>query len=744
MQSHYARSCLALAVGLALPSESALADDAAAQGSPNIKSVSVTVGDLSQVNPLYRYYTGIDHSGIFGILDLDIVNRDAAGEWLRITGQNLGLSGIQEFGATAEKQGDWRLALDYNEITKYAPYTIQTKVGGVGSADLSLNSDFRSSGGLGGVSSLDLERKGTSLSGTKFFGDTLKANFSVNFEEKSGEIMSSSDGNNLIGLTPANSGVPVAGKTYATQFFAPQPEDYKHTQVEASLDYFTSKWQVTGGYYGSFFVDNNSALNIVPGTDPSQTTNYLSSQVPWISLPPSNHAQQLYAQGAYNLSDTSRLTFKATNEQLVQDMGFIPQIVVGGVNPKGVVYAPGISNANLGGAVTTTSYATKFTSRLATGLDFVASWRYENRDDETPIRPYIVSGGVATFNAPDSHTSNDGKVELTYRLPDDYRISGGFNYQEQITPGQLRQLVEDDIFHIDLKKSMSETVNGTFTVLQDTRTGGPWTLAPVDPSPTCACFPTATNVTAPIEFGDRTRDAARLMVDWSPIAPLSLQFYYEIGFDKYTSSPFGQSQVPDYSLAPTGLLSGRSNSVGIDAAYAINAKWKLTAYVSYNDERSNQDEVQTPRIGGIQTCAGGGTIGVDTTCVPWSADLDMRGTTLGASLRGKISVWNVGASYTYEKDLTNYAISYVDPGVLSPVPAGAGNLPKTFYTINSLQLTAGRALDKNTRVRFDYVYDVRNMDDYTWQNWTFSDGTTVFQSPHQVTQLIKVTLTVLF
>jgi hypothetical protein len=36
------------------------------------------------------------------------------------------------------------------------------------------------------------------------------------------------------------------------------------------------------------------------------------------------------------------------------------------------------------------------------------------------------------------------------------------------------------------------------------------------------------------------------------------------------------------------------------------------------------------------------------------------------------------------------------------------------------------------------------MDDYTWANWTFSDGTSVFQAPNQITQLIKVTLTVAF
>ncbi len=735
---------VALAVAVLMMSVAAFADDVPELESPNQREVSVTIGDLNQVNPLFRYYSGIDHSGIFGALGLLYVNRDSQGDWFKLLGENLGQNGIQEFGASYERQGDWRVGLNYVEITKYAPYTIQTKVEGVGTSNLELNPDFRSHDGLGGVSSLDLQRKATDLSADKFLGESFKANFSISTEEKTGAIMSSSEGNNLSGLTPANSGVPVGGKTYATQFFAPQPEDYKHTQVAASIDYFNRSWQVTGGYYGSFFTDDYTALNIVPGNDPGKTTRYLSSEVPWISLPPSNRSQQLYAQGAYSINDSSRLTFKATTEQSVQDMGFIPQVAVGGLNPKGVVYAPAMTSNNLGGLVNTTTYAAAYNASLVKGLDLVASWRYEDRDDETPIRPYFVSGGVPTYNAPDSHTGNNGKLELSYRLPDNYRISGGFNYLQENTPGQLRETIEDDIVHLDLKKSMSETLNGTVTVLQDTRTGGPWNLAPVDPSPTCACAPTLTNVTAPIEFGNRTRDAARIMADWSPLAPLSLQAYYEVGFDKYTSSPFGQSQVPGYTLAPTGLLSDRTNTVGLDAAYAINSKWKLTAYVSYNEQNTYQNEAEAARVGGIQTCAGGGTISDDTTCVPWSANLDMKGETFGLELRGKIGAWSVGARYSYEKDLTNYNIAYVDPGPLSPVPAGAGNLPNTFYTVNSLRLTGSTPVSKNARIRVDYIYDVRRMDDYTWANWTFSDGTTVFQSPNQITQLIKVTLTVAF
>ena len=49
--------------------------------------------------------------------------------------------------------------------------------------------------------------------------------------------------------------------------YFPQPIDYNHTQVEARLNYAGSSLQLSGGYYGSFFSNNNGALNPgIPGT----------------------------------------------------------------------------------------------------------------------------------------------------------------------------------------------------------------------------------------------------------------------------------------------------------------------------------------------------------------------------------------------------------------------------------------------------------------------------------------------
>ena len=755
--SVFGRSLIAAAVALAFPAGSALADEVQELTNPNRSDVSLRIQDINKVNPLYRMYSGMDRTGARGSLDLDLVRRSDDGAWMKLLGRDLGLSGIQEFGGSYEKQGDWRIGLDYNEITKYAPYTINTKVGGVGTDTLNLNQDFRSAAGIGPESSLKLERTATSLSGSKLFSDAFKFSFSAKMEDKKGAIMSSMIGSTLNGI---------GGKNYSTMYFTPQPENFKHNQFEATLDYFTKKMQLSGGYYGSFFNNANTALNITPGNNSIPTLpcafpascnpaiplgaapNYGAQGIPWIALPPDNRAQQLFLSGAFNFTDKTRLSFKWSKERLTQNDSFIPpygdtttaSATYSKQNPPGVPYAPGITNSNLGGLVDTTAYFGMLTSKLTKDLDLAASWRYEDRDDKTPQRNYLDATAAPTefpnglANAQESHQLNRGKLELSYRLPAGYRLVGGLDYDQKKTPEAYRDSVTDKTVRIELRKSMSEAVNGSVKLSHSNRTGGAWHLLDGTPAAGVTTFSTTTGVAAPLQFSDRKRDKAKLMMEWRPVDPLSLQLFYEQGKDSY---PFD----PPSGNARMGQTDGKTQLYGLDAAFRVNDDWKTHAYYSYNQNKTHQNEVYTTRRQNLdQNCT---IVGVTTSCSPWQADLNLKGMVFGAGVNGKMARWDFGADYLYSKDTTGYKISF-DPNYPtaagSSVPAGAGVLPDTNYTLNRLKLFGTYAFSKVTRLRLDYVYDVRKMDDYTWANWTYSDGTRVNVDPKQTTQFVGVTL----
>ena len=740
----FSRSLLAAAVALTFPTGAALADDVQDLINPNTREVAARLLYLNTVNPQYRQYTGLNDKGVNGSLDLNFVNRSVDGTWFKLQASDLGLTS-QALSASVEKQGDWKLGLDHSEFTKFAPYTLNSKVAGVGTNTLTLNQDFRSSTGLGGESDLKLKRTATSLSGNKQLLESLQVNFSFKTEDKRGEIMGSTIGSTWNRPTGA-------AVNYSTMFFTPQPQNYTHNQFEFSLDYFTKGFQVSGGYYGSFFNNANSALNITPGYGSLPAVGFGTVypagaySLAWVSLAPDNRMQQLFLSGAYEFTDKTRGTFKLTKARAEQDDGFIPPFgnitvpaTYNQLNPPGVPYANGITNSSLGGLVDTTSVFGQLTSRLSKQMDLTGSWRYEKRDDKTPQRLYFDSNASTEFpngavNEHESHTANRGKLELSYRLPEGYRLTGGYDYDQKKTPDAYRESVTDQTFRADLRKTMSETLNGSVMLAHSNRNGGDWNLANGTPAAGATTFSTTTGVAAPLQFADRKRDKIKFMLEWTPTAPLSTQFFYEYAKDKY---PF----APPSGNAQMGMTQGKADLFGFDLAYKITDNWKANAFYSINQNKTHQNEVYTPRINAAdQNCTG---VTVTTACSPWTADLNLKGEVFGAGLKGNLARWDVGADYMLSKDTTAYNIAFnpaFPTAAGSSVPAGAGVLPDTKYVLNRLRVNGTYAVSKETKVRLDYIYDQRKVDDYTWQSWTYSDGTRVNVNPNQKTHLVGVTV----
>jgi hypothetical protein len=351
---------------------------------------------------------------------------------------------------------------------------------------------------------------------------------------------------------------------------------------------------------------------------------------------------------------------------------------------------------------------------------------------DSTAAPTEYPNGVT--NPQESHQISRGKIDLNYRLQGGYRLVGGFDYDQKKTPEAYRDSVTDRTARLELRKSMSETLNGSIRLAHSDRTGGSWHLLEISPIAGATNFSTTTGVAAPLQFADRKRDKAKLMMEWRPTDPMSLQFYYEQGKDSY---PF----TPPSGNAQMGQTEGKTQLYGFDASFKFNDAWKAQGYSSYNQNKTHQNEVYTTRINaGNQNCTG---VTVTTACSPWQADLNLKGLVFGAGLKGKLARWDLGADYLYSKDTTNYNISFnpsYPTAAGSSVPAGAGFLPDTNYTLNRLKLYGTYAFTKKTRVRFDYIYDVRKMDDYTWANWTYSDGTRVNVDPKQTTNFVGVTL----
>ena len=65
-------------------------------------------------------------------------------------------------------------------------------------------------------------------------------------------------------------------------------------------------------------------------------------------------------------------------------------------------------------------------------------------------------------------------------------------------------------------------------------------------------------------------------------------------------------------------------------------------------------------------------------------------------------------------------------------------LPDITTKLTRVNVFARYALQKNTGVRLDYVFDRYETDDWTWPTWTFADGTRLTEPPTQKVSFIGV------
>ncbi|NMG77682.1 MtrB/PioB family decaheme-associated outer membrane protein [Aromatoleum diolicum] len=700
----FKRTVLALAVSLAFPVSSAIAQEEVAELiSPNVAEASVKLQHLNEVNPLYRQYYGLAEEGMHGSADLKVIRRSDEGRWLRIEGRDLGLR-TQEFGASVEQQGDWKLGVEYNQIPRYAPFRVITGVTGIGHNTLNLGT---------AVDDKDLktERTATSLTATKFISRHLQASVTFKNEDKKGERLFGSNGN-------------VGG--FLGQLFTPEPIDSNHKQIEASLDYATEKFYVSGGYYGSFF-ENKAGKGLfvnygtTGGTGNPVAVQGTPTQMSPLSLAPDNQAHQFHIAGGYNWSRDTRANLKISKSFATQDDSFLP-------NSARVPYYAGMKRSDLGGKVDTTNVFGSLTSRVTDKLGLLASWAYEDRDDRTPQVDYLVDvahGGVLLQNNPESQKTHRGKFEASYRLPQGFNLTAGYDYDFKKYEGMdelFRDEITENTYRVDVRKSLGDTVNGSLMFAHSERDGSSWGTTPNLVND--GAHAVGLHWTAPTQFSDRERDKLKLMVDWMPVDPLSVQFAYEYALDDYKTRIFD-----------IGLNEGRSELFSLDASYRFSDRWKANLWYSHSTNDIEQKSLNST----FNSQCNGSSIA--NTCVPWGADLKLSSNAFGAGFDGQISSKvSVGGQYLYSRDVNKYDITYADAGTLSSIRQGAGMLPDTEYTLNTLRLFAKYALTKATSVRLDYVWDRREMDDYTWSSWSYSDGTRVFVEPDQITRVIGVTL----
>lgn len=625
--------------------------------------ISVGVGYHASDNRRFGQYRNLSDEGAYGLLDLNLVKRDdTTGTWLKLKGKNLGLDG-REIRFDHERQGDWSYFIQNNQMSRSEPLIVNTGLLGLGSARETVN----------GVAKRDVNLKvdhdiyGVGV--RKFVGNGFDIRVSAKQDEKKGDRMYG------LGLT---------GMEFLTE-----PIDHVTRQWEVVAGYVDRKLQLSGGYSGSAYENRIPVLTKVTGVTPTP-----------LALTPSNSAHQLHLAGGYNLSDSTRSSFKLSRSVAYQNETFDP------------VFTPAVRLAgapdSLNGKVTTTLAFADLTLRPMDRLNLTGVLRYEDRDDQTPETKYLTpagnsatSAGITGFNKPRQLQQLKGTLEAGYQLDDGYRLIGSLEQEDVTRNGSrdkirsaYRENTNETTARIEIKRTMSETLNGGVALLHSDRGGSDYVRDTYN-------NPEVSNKLAALMWADRSRDKVRLTADWMPAEQWSVQFMADFSEDSYSGRQLGPRK-------------GSAQFLSADASYRINDKWSLSSWLSQEKTTAQQ------------------STGISTSTL-WEADLRDTTTAWGISLKGKPRAnLELGADLSTSLDIAESGMTKT---------SGAGvvtSLPDFFYRQLSLKLFADYALDRQSGIRVNLVMDHRDNNDWTWQNWTYTDGTTVTNVPSEKSAFIGI------
>jgi MtrB/PioB family decaheme-associated outer membrane protein len=645
--------------------------------SPVSGSVSVGVGNWSNDRAQQGIYDGMRESGTYGLFDADLLKRDdTTGTRLGLKARNLGLDN-REIGLDWMRQGNIGASLEYSRIPRDQAFIYNTGVQGIGTTTLLVPTPSIVPGSGSNVE-LGTARDRITAKFFKKLGEGLNFNASFRNETK--------DGTRPWG----RGGAPE---------FAVEPIDSTIRIFDAMLNYSREGLQLSGGYYGTQYDNANSMVttSLTNGTNPF-----------FLSLPLSNQSHELFLNGGYNFTPTARGTLKASYSRATQNEA------LGNFGGTASPLAP----ASLDGKLDTTLLEAGVTAKPTPKLSIVGNLRYRDFADKTPVQGVVFTGTTPTvYNTPFSYTNTIGKLEATYRLPEAFNLLGGMEYnaQDRQVPSvgtlwvPFRASLDETTYRLQLRRSMSETVNGSLAYLHSTRDGSSYTPAS---NPAGEPLQQAIN---PLNIADRTRDKWRAMVDWSPADKLSFQFALEDAKDDYG----GPNAY--------GLQEGTGRLYSVDGSYQFNSTWQIHAWFTRDENKANE-------------------ITQNSATVTKFNDLSEVGDSFGLGVTGKISSkLKVGAKAEQFRSVNKYNQSIVG----GTLPATQVPTPDITNTLLRFNLFADVPVQKNADVRINLIHEKWSTDDWSWTMFpasgptpwaygTTTDGTTVTANPKQNSTFVGI------
>jgi MtrB/PioB family decaheme-associated outer membrane protein len=460
------------------------ADDAVRELTQPTNTVEAGAGYVSEKSFKFGQYNGLYNQGLFGIFNLDVRGGglyDSADptRW-SIVGTDLGLE-TRDVRGQYGQQGKFRIDAGFDQLAAKRSDSYQTPYLGAGSNTLTLPSDwvvpvvpqvnatagnFRAlspvtglaSANVGGVVTpptaaqqaivnniiahdtaafhnvdLGTERKSIDGGFTYEINPLWQFKVSAKHEEKTG--------------TKALSMLSLAAGTAAVVL--PDRIDQNTDQYNVALNYTGDKSFFQVAYYGSVFHNN---VNSMTWQNPFIQTPTLVT----MSSAPSNQFHQLLLTGGYNFTPTTKLVVNGSYARNTQDDAFVSDP---GNSPLG------LPTSSLHGLVLWKAFNAKLTAKPWAGLNLVAGYKFDDRDNHTPVNMYEF------YDAGEPKASTASPFNAALGLPANTLGSNINIYANRPYSKKLNQFDLD----ADYAVAKGQTIRGSYQYQQiDRKCDGSW------------------------------------------------------------------------------------------------------------------------------------------------------------------------------------------------------------------------------------------------------------------------------
>jgi MtrB/PioB family decaheme-associated outer membrane protein len=552
-------------------------------------------------------YTGLGESGVYPALNFDIRKREAydseSARYWTLRGTDLGLSS-RSLSVEQGDQGRYKVWLDYSQLPQLRSDVAQTVFNGAGTTSLTLPA----TGSLATLDDnlrrvdLEQERRRLGVGGELQLTPRWLARLTFASESK--------EGTKATGFNNGSSWMT------AKSALVPEAVDHVTNKMGAALAYSGDKGQAEFGYHLSLFENQKRSQT---WQDP-YATDWTAAATQESALSPDNAFHQLRLSGGYNLTPVTRLHADGAIGRMIQDETFINSTAA-------------VSRTKLGGEIDTTVANVGVSSRPSDKLNLSASYRYDDRDNNTPI---MVVDGVT--NRPYSYTENRTRVAASYRLQPRTTLSLGFDRRDIDRTLVASESSVEDTWEARVRTAFGRSVSGGLVYALSDREGSTYTGSALLPEQLRQSW-----------IADRERDKVGLFASFTPFETVTLGLKSDRVSDTYTASQLGltDAEAVNYSL---------------DASYTPVAGFSAYAFYSVEQNESRQAGATWRAVHEEDT----GSAGVGLRKSLLGGRLDLETDLVYSQSVGSVSVDNsqlpdtsvtlrqlsLGGAYRMSKDLT--------------------------------------------------------------------------------------------